>query len=127
MTPEDSHLLIQQLISGDPAAAGRISAQATTSTEPLVLTAAALIEPGTSSLLERATSAAATTRDRQLAALAAAHIAGDHDRVSALAREHLLDHPDSVLAAWIAAGANRPTTDPADTAPTTTTTAKESS
>ena len=49
MTPEDSHLLIRQLISGDPAAAGQILARATTSTEPLVLTAAALLEPGTPS------------------------------------------------------------------------------
>jgi len=118
MTPEDSHILIRQLISGDPAAAGQILAQATTSTEPLVLTAAALLEPGTSSLLDRATATALTPRDRQLAALAAAHIAGDRELVSALAREHLLDHPDSVLAAWIASGATTgPTICPAATAP----------
>jgi hypothetical protein len=121
MTPEDSHLLIRHLISGDPAAAGAILTRATTSTEPLVLTAAALIEPGTSSLLDRATSMATTTRDRQLAALAAAHLAGDHDLVSALAREHLLDHPDSVLAAWIASGAiTASTIPPAGTAPAPT-------
>jgi hypothetical protein len=123
MTPEDSDSLIRQLISGDPAAAGEILARATTSTDPLVLTAAALIQPG--SLLDRATSSAVTTRDRQLAALAAAHLAGDHDLVSALAREHLLDHPDSVLAAWIAAGATRPTTPPPVPAPSPT--SKESS
>jgi hypothetical protein len=118
MTPEDSHNLIRQLISGDPAAAAEILARATTSTEPLVLTAAALLEPGTSSLLVRATATAVTTRDRQLAALAAAHLASDHDLVSALAREHLLDHPDSVLAAWIASGAaTGPTIPPAATAP----------
>jgi hypothetical protein len=120
MTPEDSHLMIRQLISGDPAAAREILAQATTSIEPLVLTAAALLDPGTSSLLDRATSSAVTTRDRQLAALAAAHIAGNHDLVSALAREHLLDHPDSVLAAWIASGASRPTLSPAVTRPVPT-------
>ena len=121
MTPEDSHILIRQLISGDPAAAGEILARATTSTEPLVLTAAALLEPGTPSLLDRATATAITTRDRQLAALAAAHIAGDHDLVSALAREHLLDHPDSVLAAWIASGATTASTiPPAGTRPAPT-------
>ena len=121
MTPEDTHILIRHLISGDPAAAGEILTPATTSTEPLVLTAAALLEPGTPSLLDRATSTATTTRDRQLAALAAAHIAGDHDLVSALAREHLLDHPDSVLAAWIASGATTGSTiPPAVTAPTPT-------
>ena len=126
MTPGDSNTLIRQLISGDPAAADEIVAQAATSTEPLVLTAAALIQPGTSSLLDLATSVAVTTRDRQLVALAAAHLAGDHDLVSALAREHLLDHPDSVLVAWIAAGATRATIPPGGTAPTTTT-IKESS
>ena len=121
MTPEDGHILIRQLISGDPAAASQILAQATTSTEPLVLTAAALLEPDTPSLLQRATATAITTRDRQLAALAAAHIAGDHDLVSALAREHLLDHPDSVLAAWIASGATTASTiPPAATAPSPT-------
>ena len=121
MTPEDSHILIRHLISGDPAAAGEILTRATTSTEPLVLTAAALLEPGTPSLLDRATATAITTRDRQLAALAAAHIAGDHDLVSALAREHLLDHPDSVLAAWIASGATTGSTiPPAATAPAPT-------
>ena len=120
MTPDDSDVLIRQLISGDPAAAGQILSRATASTESLVLTAAALIEPGTPSLLDRATSTAMTTRDRQLAALAGAHIAGDHDLVSALAREHLRDHPDSVLAAWIASGASRPTSSSAVTRPAPT-------
>ena len=46
-----------------------------------------------------------TTRDRQLVAVAAAHLAGDPDRVDALARDHLVDHPDSILVAWIAGAA----------------------
>jgi hypothetical protein len=46
---------------------------------------------------------AATTRDRQVVAIADAHLAGDADRVDALARDHLVDHPDSILVAWIAA------------------------
>jgi len=121
MTPDDSHTLVRQLISGDPTAAGQILAQADTSTEPLVLTAAALIRPGIPSYLDRATASATTTRDRQLVALAAAHLAGSHELVSALAREHLLDHPDSLLAAWIAAGATRPAVPPAGTAPAPTT------
>lgn len=109
MTPDDSIALIQQLIGGDPAAAEAILARATTSSEPLILIAAALIDPRTTSLLDRAASASSRPRDRQLVALAQAHLLGDDDLVSALAREHLLDHPDSVLAAWIAAGAARPT------------------
>lgn len=128
MTPDDSDTLVRQLICGDPAAAGAILARATTSTEPLVLTAAALIDPATPEHLARAAATAVRPRDRQVAALAAAHLAGDHDLVSALAREHLLDHPDSVLASWIAAGAPRPTpvtATPAGTDPAPTT--KESS
>ena len=54
---------------------------------------------------------AATTRDRQLVAIAAAHLAGDAGRVEDLARDHLADHPDSVLVAWItAAHPSTPTT-----------------
>ena len=113
MTHDDGDDLVRALMSGDPAAATTILARATTSTEPLVLTAAALLAADTArapqarALLGRATATAVRPRDRQVAALAAAHLAGDHDRVSALAREHLLDHPDSVIAAWIAAGAPR--------------------
>lgn len=105
MTPAETDTLVRQLIGGDPAAAAAILAHATTSTEPLVLTAAALLAPATPELLDRAVAAATDRLDRQLTALAAAHLAGDRDRVTALAREHLLDHPGSVLAAWIAAGA----------------------
>jgi hypothetical protein len=105
MTPPEADTLVRQLISGDPAAAAAILAQATTSTEPLVLTVGALLDPASPELLDRAVAAATRRQDRQLTALAAAHLAGDRDRVTALAREHLLDHPESVLAAWIAAGA----------------------
>jgi len=52
-------------------------------------------------LLARAASAP-TTRERQLVALVTAYLDGDHDRVDVLAREHLVDHPDDVLASWIA-------------------------
>jgi hypothetical protein len=53
-------------------------------------------------LLARATTHATTTRDRQVVAVATAHLAGDHDLFDALIRDHLADHPDNVLAAWIA-------------------------
>ena len=108
MTPADTDALVRQLICGDPAAASLIVIDARTSTEPLVLTAAALLDPATPSLLDRAVAAAVQTQDRQVTAIAAAYLAGDVDRVSALAREHLLDHPGSVLVAWIAAGASTP-------------------
>ena len=106
MTPDDGDDLVRQLMSGDPAAAEAILASATTSSEPLVLTAAALLDPADPDLLQRANTSARRPRDRQVVALAAAHLAGDRERLTALAREHLLDHPGSVFAAWIAAGAH---------------------
>jgi hypothetical protein len=67
-----------------------------------VLVATALVDRRTDLLL-RADAVARTTRDRQLVAIAAAHLNGDTDRVDALARDHLADYPDNVLVAWIAA------------------------
>ena len=58
--------------------------------------------PAEVELLAAASSVARTARQRQVAAIAAAFITGDHDLVDALARDHLVDHPDSVLVAWIA-------------------------
>jgi hypothetical protein len=37
-----------------------------------------------------------------LVAIATAHLADDTDLLNALVRDHLSDHPDNVLAAWIA-------------------------
>jgi len=42
-------------------------------------------------------------------AIATAHRRGYRQRVDALAREHLVDHPDSVLVAWIAEASQRQT------------------
>lgn len=70
-------MLICQLISGDPTEAAQI--------------------------LEQATGLAGTTRERQLIAIATAHLAGETDRADFLAREHLVDYPDSDYAAWVAA------------------------
>jgi hypothetical protein len=36
-------------------------------------------------------------------AIAVAHVAGEVELVDALARDHLTDHPTSVLVAWITA------------------------
>jgi len=99
----DTDLLIRQLIGGDQGAAARIADLARISDEPILLVAAALIDPATPELLARATALAVSTRDRQLTAIAAAHLDGDADRVNALARDHLADHPGSLLVAWIAA------------------------
>lgn len=67
------------------------------------LVEAALAAPDGTALLARARHGATSTRDRQVVAVAAAYLHGDHDLVDALARDHLVDHPDSVLVARIAA------------------------
>jgi hypothetical protein len=97
------HQLLRRLVAGDGAAAVAIADAARTSDDPLILVAAALgAGAGGSALLSRAESAATTTRDRQLVAIAAAHLRDEHELVDVLAREHLVDHPDNVLVAWIA-------------------------
>jgi hypothetical protein len=104
----DTDLLIRQLIGGDQRAASRVADLARTSDEPMLLVAAALADPAARGLLTRATVLASSTRDRQLIAIAAAHLDGDADRVNALARDHLADHPDNLLVAWIAASSPQP-------------------
>ena len=107
--------LLRRLVVGDAAAisaivdASRTSddplilvAASRTSDDPLTLVAAALFAPEADGLLSRAQRMAATTRDRQLVAIAIAHRRGERELVDALARDHLVDHPDSVLVAWIA-------------------------
>ena len=87
---------------GDAAAISAIADESRTSADPVILVAAALFARDGDRLLARAERVAATTRDRQLVAIAIAHRRGERERVDALARDHLVDHPDSVLAAWIA-------------------------
>jgi hypothetical protein len=82
---------------------------ATPSPDQLVrdLVAAALVAADPSALIARAAAAAISTRDRQLVAVASAHLRGDDDRTLLLARDHLADHPDDVLVAHIAALSTR--------------------
>ena len=98
--PDD---VIHHLVVGGDAAIAEIIEQAHTSDDVSTIVAAALFAPVPSDLLDRAAGVAQTTRDRQVVAIAIAHVAGDADRVDALARDHLVDHPDSVLVAWISA------------------------
>jgi hypothetical protein len=62
----------------------------------------ALAAPSRPDLLRRAEAAACCARDRQVVAVAAAYLRGDADRALMLARDHLADHPDSVLVSRIA-------------------------
>ena len=103
----DLDQLLHRLAGGDPAAAVSLADAARTSDDPTVLVAAALVASGGAELVERARHTARSPRDRQLVAIAEAHLRGDDDLVDALAREHLVDHPDSVLVAWIAASSRR--------------------
>ncbi len=103
MTAAETDRLIRGLVGGDETAERRIAERALTSDDPLLLVAAALIDPAAPAPLARALASATSTKDRQIVAIAAAHLAGDRDRVDALARDHLVDHPDSILVAWIAA------------------------
>jgi hypothetical protein len=101
--PDETETLLRRLISGDQAAVAAVLARARTSDVPALLVAAALICGDSDGLLlARAMTHATTTRDRQLVAVATAQLEGDHDLFDALIRDHLADHPDNVLAAWIA-------------------------
>lgn len=57
---------------------------------------------GSTVALDRAAGLATTSRDRQLVALAKAHLEGADDLFDALVRDHLATYPDHVLAAWLA-------------------------
>ncbi len=103
--PPDIEVLLLRLIGGDATAPSEVLDGARTTDSPALLVAAALVcgTPAESAgFLTRAAQHAATTRDRQLVAIATAHLADDADLLDALARDHLSDHPDHVLAAWIA-------------------------
>jgi len=113
MPPTPSKQLLHELVVGDPAAIAAIVETSRASDEPLILVAAALFAADGASLMARARELAATTRDRQLVAIACAHLRGERELVDALARDHLVDHPDNVLVAWIA-GASRRTGVPPD-------------
>jgi len=107
--PAQPENVIHQLAIGDEAAIARIVQQAQSSNDVTTIVAAAFFAPAGSDLMARAASLAITTRDRQLVAIATAHLNGDADRVEDLARDHLADHPDSVLVAWITSASNHAT------------------
>jgi hypothetical protein len=103
--PHESETLLLRLIGGDHAAADEVLALAGSSGSPTLLVAASLVtaeQSEAAALIARAATRAATTRDRQLVAIAGAHLKDDSDLSDALVRDHLSEHPDSILAAWIA-------------------------
>ncbi|MGD9704531.1 MAG: hypothetical protein AB7Q42_07660 [Acidimicrobiia bacterium] len=104
MTVDRVDDVIRRAIGGDAEAVAWIAAHADTTDVAIVIVMAALLgmDP---ERLDRARSAAITSRDRQTVEIARAHLDGRNDLVDALARDHLADHPGSLIVAWIAAGA----------------------
>lgn len=103
VTRIDVGQLVHQLRTADPDTVAGLVATARRSDDPAVLIAASLFAVDGDVLVGRARDLAASTHDRQLVAIAEAHRRGDDELVDALARDHLVDHPDSVLVASIAA------------------------
>jgi hypothetical protein len=101
--------LIRRFIAGDTTATEALIERARASDDPAMLVAAALVVPAWQGVLARAAQAADGTRDRQIVALAAAYRRGEADRALLLARDHLAEHPDSLLVAHIAAASARRT------------------
>jgi hypothetical protein len=104
--PAEPDDVIHQLVVGGDASIAEIIGRAHTSDDVTTIVAAALFAAAPGDLLDRAAAVATTTRDRQVVAIAVAHVAGDANRVDALARDHLVDHPASVLVAWISASSH---------------------
>jgi hypothetical protein len=92
--PANSQQLIDELIS-------ETTTDVAARPDVAVLVAAALLAASSPDLLAEAMRAASTTADRQFVAIAVAHLAGDHDRVDTLARDHLLDHEPRPVLTWI--------------------------
>lgn len=104
MPATDHQELIDQLIAEMTAA--------TVAPNVSVLVTAAVLAASSPDLLTEAMQSATTTADRQFVAIAVAHLAGDHDRVEALVRDHLLDHPARPVLVWIVSQSHASTTTP---------------
>jgi hypothetical protein len=101
MTDECSGSVIRRAIGGDAEAISTIVTDAGRTRDPQLVAMAALLERDPARLA-RAETLAVTSRDRQVVAIALAHLSGARDRVDALARDHLVSYPDSLIVSWIA-------------------------
>ena len=98
---DDQTALLHRLVGGDPRAADEVLALAASTDSASVLVAAALLT-GNAGHLDRAMTVAVGARERQLVVLADAHLRGNADLLDVLVRDHLAEHPDHLLASWIA-------------------------
>jgi hypothetical protein len=96
--------MIRSAIGGDIDSGSWVVAHADTVDAPILITMAALLARRPD-VLDRAATMATTSRDRQVVAIARAHLEQDSELVDALARDHLADYPDSLIVAWIASDA----------------------
>lgn len=106
MTDERVDATIRRAIGGDEATVASVVGDVMNTGDARLVALAALLASRSDWLL-RAHGLAATARDRQIVAISASHLAGEHDLVQMLARDHLVDHPDSLIVAWIASGPGR--------------------
>ena len=104
MTEDGVDAMIRSAIGGDADAKRWVLTHADT-TDNAVLNAMAALLERLPHRLDRAAAMAATSRDRQVVAIARAHLKEERELVDALARDHLVDYPDSLIVAWIAADA----------------------
>ena len=95
--------LIRRAIGGDPVAISRINDTADATDQALVVVMAALLAADPVRL-SAAKAIARSSGDRQVVEIAFAHLAGNRERVDTFARDHLVDHPGSLIVAWIASG-----------------------
>ncbi len=98
--------MIRSAIGGDDGAMAWVVAHADSIDDAVLIAMAALLER-LPQRLDRAATVAATSRERQVVAIARAHVNQQRELVDALARDHLADYPDSLIVAWIASDSRR--------------------
>lgn len=94
-------LTIRQAIGGDGEAIARVRELVPSTDDARVIVMAALLDNDVAHLVA-AGALAVNSRDRQIVEIARAHLSGQSELVDALARDHLVDHPDSLIVAWVA-------------------------
>jgi hypothetical protein len=100
----ESDAMVRSAIGGDAGAKSWVVTHAHTIDDAVLIAMAALLER-LPEQLDRASALAATSRDRQVVAIARAHLQEERELVDALTRDHLVDYPDSLIVAWIASDA----------------------
>jgi uncharacterized protein YbaP (TraB family) len=98
---DDVETTIRRAIGGDEVAIGAVLTGAADGDDARMVAMAAVLA-SRADWIERARALAVTSRDRQMVAIGASHVAGDLGLVRVLARDHLAEHPDSLIVAWIA-------------------------